>query len=183
MRIVVWGFLIFACVAAEARAQAPESRGTVAGIVGMERTWDDEGSLGTGPAVGGRIDWRIFKQTSLEASVDSLSHDRSGGFFEAEGRTTFAGVSLVQRFGSETIHPYVLGGVHLAGHSGSTTFDGRRTERDSTDLGYHFGGGAAFQVNERVEIGPEARFYVIQVEDDSSPALAYWIGLRVGIKF
>jgi hypothetical protein len=183
MRIVVPSLLLFACIATHARAQAPESRATVGGIVGMERTWDDEGSLGTGPAVGGRIDWRIFRQTSVEASVDFLSHDRSGGFFEAEGRTTFAGVSLVQRFGSEAIQPYVLGGIHLASHSGSTTFDGRRTDRDSTDFGYHFGGGIAFLANERLELGPEARFYLIHAEDDSSPALAYWIGVRVAIRF
>ena len=183
MRILIGSFLALVCLAAEAGAQPPDLRGTVSGIVGMERTWDDEGSLGTGPAIGGRIDWRIFKNTSLEASIDSLSHDRSGGFFEAEGRTTFTGVSLVQRFGSNTVNPYVLGGVHLASHSGSTTFDGIRTERDSTNFGYHFGGGIAFLATERVELGPEARFYLIQPDNDSDPALAYWIGVRVGVRF
>ena len=183
MRIVTGSVLVLVCLAAEAGAQVSESRGTIGGIVGMERTWDDEGSLGSGPAVGGRIDWRIFKNTSIEASIDSLSHDRSGGFFEAEGRTTFSGVSLVQRFGSEALRPYALGGVHLASHSGSTTFGGIRTERDSTNFGYHFGGGIAFSAGERLELGPEARFYLIDPENDSDPALAYWIGVRVGVKF
>ena len=183
MRIVVWSLIVVAGLSADARAQAPESRGTVGGIVGLGRTWDDESSLGTGPPLGGRIDWRILGNTSLEASVDSLSHDRSGGFFEAEGRTTFAGVSLVQSFGRDAVRPYVLGGLHLASHSGSTTFDGRRTDRDSTDFGYHFGGGIAFRVGKRVELGPEARFYMIQPENDSDPTVAYWLGARLGIRF
>jgi opacity protein-like surface antigen len=183
MRIVVWSLLLLVGLSADARAQAPESRGTVGGTVGVGRTWDDEGGLGTGPAIGGRIDWRIFGNTSLGAAIDSLSHDRSGGFFEAEGRTTFLGVSLIQRFGRNAVHPYVLGGLHLASHSGSTTFDDRRIERDSTDFGYHFGGGIAFRVGERMELGPETRFYMIQPENDSDPAMAYWIGARIGFRF
>jgi hypothetical protein len=183
MRIVVWGFLVLVCLSTDARAQTLESRGTVAGIVGAGRTWDDEGGLGAGPVVGGRVDWRVFGQTSIEASIDSLSHDRSGGFFEAEGRTTFLGVSVVQRFGTGAVRPYLLGGLHRASHSGSTTFDDVRIERDSTDFGYHFGGGIAIELGERFELGPEARFYMIQPENDSDPAMAYWIGFRVGLRF
>ena len=48
MRIAVWGFLVLVCLSADARAQTPESRGTVGGTVGAGRTWDDEGGLGTG---------------------------------------------------------------------------------------------------------------------------------------
>lgn len=183
MRIVAWSLVVLVGLSADARAQSPESRGTVGGIVGVGRTWDDEGGLGTGRAFGGRIDWRIFGNTSLEASVDSLSHDRSGGFFEAEGRTTLLGASLVQRFGGSATQPYVLGGVHLASHSGSTTFDDMRTERDSSDVGYHFGGGIAFRAGQRLELGPEVRFFLIQPENDSDPAMAYWIGARIGIRF
>jgi opacity protein-like surface antigen len=183
MRILVWSLTVLAGFATTVGAQPLEPRATVSGIFAAGRTWDDEGSLGTGPAIGGRIDLRIFETTSVEASVDRLSHDRSGGFFEAEGNTTLFGVSLVQRFGSSATQPYLLGGLHLASHSGSTTFDAVRTERDSTNFGYHFGGGIAFRIGERLEIGPETRFYLMQADDGSNPALAYWIGGRVGIRF
>ena len=183
MRSAVWGLILLTCFAAHARAQDAAVRGSLGGILGADRTWDDESSLGTGAAIGGRIEWPLFGNTSVEGSIDSLSHQRNGGFFEAEGRTTFTGVSVVQRFGSDTVRPYALAGVHLASYSGSTTFDGRRSERDSRDFGYHFGGGIALLVGERLEVGPEARFYFIQTENDADPALAYWVGVRLGIRF
>jgi hypothetical protein len=183
MRILACSLLLVAGVSASAHAQSTEPRGTVAGIAGGGRTWDDESGLGAGAAVGGRVDWRIFRHTSLEGSVDSLSHDRSGGFFEAEGRTVFIGVSLVQRFGASSAQPYVLGGYHIAVHTGSTTFDDMRIERDSTGHGFHFGGGVAIRIGERFELGPEVRFYMIQPDSDSDPAMAYWIGGRFGSRF
>lgn len=183
MRIL--GCLLLALIAlpANLRAQSSESRGSLAAIFGAGRTWDDEGSLGTGPVGGGRVDWKMFGQTRIEASVDLMSHDRSGGFFEAEGRTTFIGASVVQRFGSTRVQPYILGGLHLVRHTGSTTFGGMRNDRESTDYGYHFGGGFAGRIGGRIEAGPEVRFYMIQPENDVDPALAYWIGGRVGIRF
>lgn len=183
MRILACLTLALIVLPADGRAQSSESRGSVAAVFGAGRTWDDESSLGTGPVGGGRVDWRMFGETRIEASVDLMSHDRSGGFFEAEGRSTFIGASLVQRFGSARVQPYILGGLHLVQHTGSTTFGDMRAERDSTDYGYHFGGGFAIRIGERFEAGPEARFYMIQPENDVDPALAYWIGARVGIRF
>lgn len=183
MRIFVCTLMVLAGLPLTASAQSADPRGTASAIAGGGRTWDDEGGLGSGFAAGGRVDWRVFGNTSLEASVDTLSHARRGGFFEAEGRTAFVGVSLVHRFGSAAVRPYVVGGAHLALHTGWTRFDDVRIERDSADFGYHFGGGIAVRVTDRVEIGPEARFYMIQPENDADPAMAYWIGARVGIRF
>lgn len=183
MRKFAWSVMALAVLSGNAQAQSVETRGTASAVGGGGRTWDDEGGLGTGPVLGGRVDWRVFGNTSLEASIDALSHDRSGGFFEAQGRTLFIGVSLVKRFGSAAAQPYVLGGYHVAKHSGSTTFDGMRTDRDSTGHGFHFGGGVAIRIGDRFELGPEARFYIIQPKDDSDPAMAYWIGGRLGVRF
>ena len=183
MRRVLWSVVILFTAAAPAWAQPAAPRGSVAGLAGAGRTWDDEGSLGAGTVLGGRAEWRLFGNTGLEASLDTLSHDRRGGFFEAEGRTIFAGASLVPRFGRAAVQPYVLGGVHLASHSGSTRFDDLRVERDSTDFGYHFGGGVAIRFARRLEAGPEARFYMIQPESDSDPAMVYWVGVRFGVRF
>jgi len=183
MRTLVWSVIVLAGLAAGAEAQTLERRGTVAGNAGGGRTWDDEGSLGTGAVVGGRVDWKFLESVSLEASVDVLSHDRSGGAFEAEGRTAFIGASLLKRFGAAAARPYVLVGYHLAQHSGSTTFLGERRDRDSTGHGFHFGGGVMVRIGERFELGPEARFYMIKPDTDSDPALAYWIGVRFGVQF
>lgn len=183
MRVLSAAALLLILSAATTNAQTSEPRGSAGGLLGLGQTWDDEGSIGTGPVVGGRVEWRLFGTTAVELSVDVLSHDREGQFFEANGRTLFTGASLVHRFGESVAQPYLLGGVHLATHSGTTRFDDRRTERDSTDLGYHFGGGLAIRVSDRVEAGPEARFYMIQPGNDSDPATAYWIGGRVGFRF
>jgi opacity protein-like surface antigen len=177
-------FVLASAVPSEvADAQASDTHRTASGVLGAGRTWDDESSLGTGPVIGGRVDWRVFGTTRVELSVDALLHDRKGGFFQADGRTAFIGASLLHRFGAERVQPYILGGLHLARHSGSTTFADLRVERDSTDFGYHFGGGLVVRAGERLEVGPEARFYMIQPGNDSDPALAYWIGARVGVRF
>lgn len=183
MRSVVWSVVLVMVAAGSAAAQPVETRGAVSGIAGAGRTWDDEGSLGTGTALGARVEWRLFGNTSVEGSLDTLSHDRRGGFFQAEGRTTFAGASLVTRFGRALAQPYILGGVHLATHSGSTTVLDMRVEHDSTDVGYHFGGGVAIRFGRRFEAGPEARFYMIQPGNDADPAMAYWVGARFGVRF
>ena len=183
MRVLSAAALLLILSTATANAQTPESRGSAGGLLGVGQTWDDEGSIGTGPVIGGRVEWRVFGTTAVELSLDVLSHDREGQFFEANGRTLFTGVSLVHRFGESVARPYVLGGFHLATHSGTTRFDDLQTERDSTDPGYHFGGGLTIRVSDRVEVGPEARFYMIQPANDSDPATAYWIGGRVGFRF
>jgi Outer membrane protein beta-barrel domain len=181
MRILVC-LALGCCLSAGADAQTLEKRGAVGVVVGGGRTWDDEGGLGAGRLVGGRIDWRLFGSTHVEVSFDSLRHLRTGGFFEAEGRTFFVGGSLVKRFGAAAVQPYVLGGYHLARHAGSTTFDGMPRNEDSTGHGYHVGGGIAVRFRERFDLGPEVRFYMIQPKDDSDPAMAYWIGARFGFR-
>lgn len=183
MRTLAIASLAFVALAAPAGAQTMESRGSAGAVLGGGRTWDDESNIGAGAVAGGRVDWRIFGQTSVEISADVLAHDRSGGFFEAEGRTVLLGASLVHRFGSASAQPYVLGGFDLVRHDGSTTFDGVRTERSSTDYGYHAGGGLAVRIGRRVEAGPEARLYMIQPEDGSAPAFAYWFGGRLAVRF
>jgi opacity protein-like surface antigen len=164
-------------------AFAQDSRASVGGTISASQTWDDEGSLGKGLGAGGRVDWRLFGNTSVEGSVDLLTHDRSGGFFQSEDTSTLVGASLVQRFGHQAVQPYVLGGVGLVHHSGTTQFQDLVSRRTSTDRAFHFGGGLAVKINERFEIGPEARFYVINAGNGSDPAWASRIGGRVGMRF
>ena len=158
---------------------------TASGVVGLGKTWDDESQIGSGPLVGARVDRRLFGNTFLEASIDNLGHTRSDRF-HAEGHTTLFSASLIQRFGSQAAQPYVLGGVAIAHHTGTSGFPelGIVSETtSSTDPGFLFGGGIAFPVARRLEIGPEARFLILQANDGSSPAFASWAGIRIGVRF
>jgi len=181
LTVLLLSLLTFPAVSA---AQADEPRGSVAGMLGGGKTWDDEGGLGNGIAAGGRLEWRLFGTTSIEAALDVLAHERSGGFFESDGHSTIVSASLLHRFGRATVQPYVLGGVHLIHHSGSTRFDDMAVaDLQSTDPGIHFGGGVTARINDHLEIGPEARFFIIRAGNDSDPAWAQWIGVRVGFRF
>src|SRR5262249_1666626 len=53
---------------------------TASGVIGIGKTYDDEGGIGAGPLFGARIDRRLFGNTFLEASLDNLGHDRSDRF-------------------------------------------------------------------------------------------------------
>jgi hypothetical protein len=163
-------------------AQTAESRGSAAAIVGGGRTWDDEGQIGSGLAAGGRVDWRLIGNTRAEAAIEVLAHDRND-VFQAHGHTALASASIVQRFGRRAAQPYVLGGLTIAHHSGTTRFNDLAVVHTSTDSGYHFGGGLAVRVGQRFEIGPEARFYIINISNDSDPAWANWFGVRFGVRF
>ena len=93
--------------------------------------------------------------------------------------------AVVQRFGTATLQPYALAGLTVARHSGTYGFlgDSKVSLAESTDLGYVFGGGLAVRIGGRFEVGPEARFYIFNADNDSSPAFASWIGARAGVRF
>ena len=176
--------LMAVAAAVPALAQtSDEPRMTIGAVAGAGRTWDDESDIGRGFVAGARIERRLFGQTRVEVGADILGHDRSGGAFEAEGRTGIVTISVVQRFGGMAAQPYLLAGLAIARHSGSTTFQGDRRERSSTDTGLTLGAGLAVRIGSRMEIGPEARAFSMQASDDSNPALAYWVGVRFAYRF
>ncbi|MGH9311421.1 MAG: outer membrane beta-barrel protein [Vicinamibacterales bacterium] len=181
MRAAVVLTLAFLAAASPVLAQSAPPRGQVAGVVGAGRTWDDEGSIGTGIAAGARVDWRVFRNTSVEGALDVLTHNRTSGAFEAEGTSTILSVSLLHRFGRRSVRPYILEGAHIIRHSGTTRFSGIASDRRSADPGFHLGAGFGMRITDRIEIGPEGRFYFIRPADGSAPAWVYWIGLRVGL--
>lgn len=171
-------------LAGPAWAQTTESRVTASGFAGAGQTWDDEGSLGTGPGGGVRVEARLFGNTRAEAGLDVSWHDRSVGFFQANGRTIFVSATLVQRFGSRRVQPYVLGGWLIARHTGEVIFSDRAPQpRRSTDTGLVFGAGTAIRFNQRFEAGPELRLITIAPDNDVDPAWAYLAGVRFGYRF
>jgi opacity protein-like surface antigen len=183
MSKAVLAALLVVGFAATGAAQTDRPKGRAAVVMGSGQTWDDEGSIGKGLNVGGRVDWRVLGNTSVEGAVELLSHERSGGFYEAEGTSVLLSASLVHRFGDWRAQPYVLEGLTLLHHSGETRFDNLRFEDSSTNPGFHFGGGLAVRVTDRFEIGPEVRFYMLRIDSDSEPAWASWFGVRAGLRF
>ena len=178
---VMW---LWTALPAQAQSPPPVFNSTAAAVVGGGRTWDDEGVIGDGALVGGRVDWRLGGRTFVEGAVERLHHERTGRF-TADGHTTFVTAALVQRFGGGAAQPYALGGGTIAHHSGTFGFlgDSKVSLAESTDVGVVFGGGLAVRVARRFEIGPEIRFFLLRPDDDSSPAFVYWIGARVGVRF
>lgn len=185
MRAFIMAALV-AAVAAPAAAQSVRQGfdSTVSAVGGGGRTWDDEGQIGSGIVVGGRVDRRLFGNTFLEGGLELLGHTRTGRF-AADGHTTFISGTLVQRFGLGAAQPYVLGGYTVALHSGTAGFpeDGILHDTGGTSHGYLFGGGVAAAIGDRFEIGPEARFFVLGSKDDSLPAWATWVGVRFAMRF
>jgi hypothetical protein len=184
--IVAMAFLLASAATASAQPSsgAGSSRWTYGGTVGAGRTWDDEGQIGSGLLAGGYAQWRWLSHTDLEASIDVLTHDRAGGYFEAHGHTVFLSGAVAQRFGGPAGHGYVFGGVTVAGHSGTAGFpaDNLLTQTRSTDRGYIFGGGMMFRASRRFEAGPMVRITLLAADSDSDPASAIAAGVRVGFR-
>jgi outer membrane protein with beta-barrel domain len=183
MRVAILCTAVFLATAGAAAAQPGESRTSVTAITGVAKTYDDEGSLGRGWFVGGSVDRVLFGTTRLEGSLELVTHSRDTGHFAAEGDTTIVGLSLVHRFGRQTVQPYVLGGVTIGHHSGKSSFDDLRFTASSTDLGLRFGAGVAVVVNTRFEVSPEFRMNGFFIDNDSNPWMVPSFGVRVGYRF
>ena len=172
---------------AAAPLHAQESRGSVSAIGGFGKTWDDEGSLGSGWLVGGAVDRAFFGNragtTRIEFSAEVLTHDRNEGYFLSEGQTVVGGLSLVQRFGSGGAQPYVAGGLTIGHHSGTNTFVDERFPISSTDAGFRGAFGIAFRAGQRMEISPEIRLNGLFVDNDSDPVTIISFGVRVGWRY
>jgi len=183
MRVAILCTAVFLATAGAPAAQPGESRTSITAITGVAKTYDDEGSLGRGWLVGGSVDRVLFGTTRLEGSLELVTHSRDTGHFAAEGDTTIVGLSLVHRFGRQTVQPYVLGGVTIGHHSGKSSFDDLRFTASSTDLGLRFGAGVAVVVNTRFEVSPEFRMNGFFIDNDSNPWMIPSFGIRLGYRF
>lgn len=162
-------------------AQPPSPRWTAGTTIGAGRTWDDEGHIGDGPLAGGHAAWRWLEKTDIELSLDYLRHRRSGGYFEADGHTTLAGASIVQRFGNDAASAFVVAGPVLVFHSGTAGFpaDGRMTRSKGTEAGLAAGAGMVFGAGRRIELGPIVKVLLLSPRSDAEPAFAIMGGIRV----
>jgi hypothetical protein len=161
-------------------SRPPQSPGTSSVIGGFGKTMDDEGSLGGGWLAGAAIDRRVFGNTRAELSLEMIAHDRDSGSFLSSGQTVIGGVSLVHRFGTGTVQPYLFEGLTLGHHWGTNHFNGDPVFISSTDAGLRFGVGVAIRAGRRLEISPEVRLNGFWIDNDADPATLPSFGVRFG---
>jgi hypothetical protein len=101
-------------VVADARAQpAPEARGVIFAGLGYARTVDDEGLLGTGPALHLGAGLRVTGRLTVQAVFDRIPYHREVEYLEFDGRVLFAGVEAAFQSRRPRVRPFVTigGGV------------------------------------------------------------------------
>ena len=166
---------------ASAQAAPAESPWTFGGTAGYGRTWDDEGSIGTGWVLGGYVDRRLSRNVDLEFAADLVKNGRSDTFV-ADGTTTYVSATVIRRFGSRRANGFVLGGGTIGFYNGETGFsDGTfRNDRSSTNPGWIFGGGFSFRTSGNIEVAPIIRMTLMQIDTDSDPWSSITCGIRIG---
>jgi hypothetical protein len=104
------------------KAPAPPARSPVSLTVsvGHGQTWEDEGSIGSGTAAGGGMEWRFSPRWWLGADVERLGYHRDTPGLEWSGRTVLASVNLDYRFAARGVSPYISGGFGGAFQRGET---------------------------------------------------------------
>ena len=160
---------------------------TVSVLAGYGRTWDDEGSIGTGGAIGGAVEYRFRPKLSVNGAVERLAHDRDTGFLHFSGRTIFATLGVAYHFAASGVSPYVGGGFGGAFYKGELV-DGFVTPpqirpRSSTStLGYG-NAGVDIPIGDRFVISPDLRIALCQPQDDFAPWSAIRFGVKASLKF
>lgn len=148
------------------------------------RTWDDEGLLGSGPAIEARGGVNLTPKTQVELAVTRVPYER---FFESGvgtgGRSMFTSVMVKHDFTRGAIRPFLMAGYGINQHRGWRMHPGAgRVDTESIDHGYIAGAGAVFHGG-RWHAGPEVRVHMFSIERDSSAAMMLSAGIRAGMGF
>lgn len=134
---------------------AQQPKGEVFGLVGIGKTSDDEGSLGSGLNGGGGVGYRLTKRLGVEAEVNGFRSKRDFGQpvppFEHSG-VHVMGNGLVH-FGPQRAQFYILGGVGLL-HVKNV-----RSGASGNGLNVGLGLGFKFFATEHVYIRPDVRLF------------------------
>ena len=98
----------------DAQAQgASEPRGVIFAGLGYARTVDDEGLLGTGPAINLGAGLGVTPRLTLQAVFDRIPYHRNVEYLEFDGRVLFAGIEAAFESRRRRVRPFVTigGGV------------------------------------------------------------------------
>ena len=150
--------------------------------VGHGQTWEDEGSIGSGTAAGGGMEWRFSPRWSLGADVERLGYHRDTPGLEWSGRTLFASLNIVYRFAGHGVSPYVSGGFGGAFQTGETvdritplTVTRPRSSASTMKFGAV---GLQIPIGDRWAVSPDFRITFCHPPVDFAP----WAAMRFGVK-
>jgi len=174
--------LAFTLLAQSAVPASPPTPVSVTVSIGRGKTWDDEGSIGSGTWAGGGVAWRVRPRLSVGAEIERLGHERDVTFLRWSGRTIFASANAAYHLAKRGVAPYVGGGFGGAFYRGTvverSTATARAIEHRSTStMGYGVA-GVEIPIGGRVALSPEVRIAICQSRDDFAP----WYVTRFGVK-
>lgn len=152
------------CCAGPCSGEEYRYRGEVFGAVGAGKTYDDEGSLGSGFNGGGGVGYRIRPKFGVEFELSGFRHERetSSGSLLFRGNGVFATGNAVYYFGSGTgrAQPYVIGGAGVLHKRNTSSFEGGpRLDFSGTGFALNGGAGVKIFVRPRFSIRPEFRVF------------------------
>jgi hypothetical protein len=112
MKALLLAILPVIVAAPDAHAQrASEPRGVIFAGLGYARTVDDEGLLGTGPALSVGAGLRVTSRLTLQAVFDRIPYHRDVAYLEFDGRVLFAGIEAAFQSRRPRVRPFVTIGA------------------------------------------------------------------------
>ena len=131
------------------------------GAIGIGKTYDDEGSLGSGLNAGGGFGYRLSRRFAVEAEVNAFRtrRDFSSSFapFQANGAHVMgSGLLYLNRGRAQT---YLLLGAGLLHVHVKNGFGGAPAGRSANGFAVNFGGGLKIFVSPHFSLRPELRIY------------------------
>lgn len=162
-----------------------EPRWTFGGTVGLGKTWEDEGGMGSGWLLGAYATRRLSRRVDLELAADVQRHDRSAAGeaqWESKGQTTYLSLAAVRHYGDRRSSWFILGGGTIGIHRGTAGFADEPPvpRNDSTHGGLIVGTGLSFRTRRQVEISPALRMTLMGVDRDGEPVTSIMTSIRVG---
>lgn len=159
MRILTAALILMTTAARASAADYP--RAEVFGTVGIGKTGDDEGGLGSGVNGGGGAGYRIVRRLGVEAEINAFRTKRSfsNAFpaYQASG-VTVMGSGLFYLTTGRT-QGYLLFGAGLMNARNAVNFGGVAVDRAGNGVGFNLGGGVKAFVSDHVSLRPEVRIY------------------------
>jgi hypothetical protein len=136
-------------------------RREIFGVVGIGKTYDDEGSLGSGINGGGGAGYRLSRRFGVEAEVNAFRTTRefasSLPSFAAHGAHV-TGSGLVY-FGRSKANPYLIFGAGLLHITNTMDFGGIARNQSADGLSVNIGFGLKIFVSRHLALRPEFRLY------------------------
>ena len=172
--------LLLAQTPGSIRATPDDHRLLLTAGVGHGKTWDDEGSIGSGVLLGAGLEWELNGHWSIGGRIERLAHHRqTGGHLAFDGTTLFATAEVRYRMGRADVRPYLVTGYGLAHFQGrlSNRAAPETRDRQSTSGTVVGGGGVEITLGRRLLLVPEVRMQICQPSAD----FATWLAIRAGV--